>query len=281
MKEEVGYRARKRVIQQLTSRRRSDQFTRLQSADWDILIILDACRTDILQQAAGWPVDSAISPASCTPQWLQAVSSDSLFEGTHIISGNPQYEKVDANISYETLEPFWKNHWDSTLQTVPPEPILDRVDDIVEESSHSIVAHLQQPHWPYIAKLGNEWMLAYDDLGPWTLDSEEITSVQVAMQRGVIDIAKAKQAYDASIRSVWHTLTEYLPDWINSEYRVIVTADHGEMFGLLREFGFYEHPCSCHLAPLINVPWIELTPREETQTADKVEDRLRALGYAE
>jgi hypothetical protein len=281
VKEQIQYRAKKWLGQQLTSGRNSTQFQQLKSTDWDLILVLDACRVDTLRQIAGWPVESEVSPASCTPQWLKNIATDGIFDGSHIISGNPQYEKVDADLGCETIEPFWKRHWNATLQTILPEPILERVDEILEEHSRDVVAHLQQPHWPYVAKLNEEWLLAYDELGPWTIGNEEVTSVQVAMQRGLIDAEAAKRAYEASVRSVWETVVEYLARWVDHGYTIIVTADHGETFGRFRDFGFYEHPCSCHLAPLVNVPWIELTPAETTSSMDSVEDRLRALGYAE
>lgn len=281
MKEQIGYRTRKWATQQLSSRRNADQFARLHAVDWDILVVLDACRADVLRDTASWPVQTAVSPASCTPEWLRAIASCELFADTHILSGNPQYEKVGVKYGCKTLEPFWETHWESTLQTTLPEPMLNRVDEVIDDATGGVVAHLQQPHWPYVAKLGGEWMLACDKLGPWSVSDGDTASLQVAMQRGLIDIEKAKQAYKASIRSVWKTLSEYLSQWVDQGHTIVVTADHGETFGRFREFGFYEHPCGCHVPPLVNVPWIELRPPKKTQADKTVENRLRALGYAE
>lgn len=281
MDERIDYRTRKWVLQQLPSWNESTQLSRLKSIDWDVLIVLDACRADALQRIADWPVESATSPASCTPEWVDVVGTEGVFDQTHIVSGNPKYEQVDPPIEDATIEPYWESHWNTQLQTTLPESILDRVDELLDESSDSIVAHLQQPHWPYVAKLGGDWMLAYDDCGPWEVGTGEIDSLQVAMQRGVIDIETAKMAYEASISSVWDTVVQYLYEWIERDRTVIVTADHGETFGRLRELGMYEHPCNCHLRSLVTVPWIEFFPSDEAQTPDDVEDRLRALGYAQ
>jgi len=281
MKERIDYRMRKWILQQLSFKSESTQLSRLKSIDWDVLVVLDACRADALQRIADWPVESAISPASCTPEWVEAVATEGIFDRTHIVSGNPKYEQVDPPIEDATIEPYWESHWNTQLQTTLPETILDRVDGLLDESPPDIVAHLQQPHWPYVAKLGSHWMLAYDDCGPWDVGTDTIDSLQVAMQRGLIDTKKAKKAYEASISSVWNTVIQYLYQWIDQDYTVIVTADHGEMFGRLRELGIYEHPCNCHLRSLVTVPWIEFSPSGEIQTPDDVEDRLRALGYAE
>lgn len=281
MKETVGYRARKWAVQRLTSNSASDQFERLSDANWDVLVVLDACRLDSLRKVADWPIERTVSPASCTPRWLKAVSLNDIFRGKHIVSGNPQYRKVDADLGHASLDPFWERHWDDELQTTPPKPILDRVDTVVAEGNDEVVAHLQQPHWPYVATLGDRWMLAYEDLGPWSKDGSEIHSLQVAMQRGLIDIDEARRAYNASVASIWETVAEYLVEWVDRGLSVVVTADHGETFGRLRDYGFYEHPCGCHIDPLVSVPFVHVSPIESDRNADKVEDRLRALGYAD
>jgi hypothetical protein len=58
-----------------------------------------------------------------------------------------------------------------------------------------------------------------------------------------------------------------------------VTADHGETFGRLRDFGFYEHPCGCNISSLVKVPWVKINNSEQSRNIDTVEDQLQALGY--
>jgi len=280
MKERFDYRAKKWIFQQVTRHRSSDQLDRIAGTDWDVLVVLDACRVDTLRRVAGWPVDSAVSPASCTPRWLAAVADRGTFDGTHVVAGNPQYAKVDVDVGEESLERCWETHWDEELQTTLPEAMLKSVTETVADASN-VVAHLQPPHWPYVARLGDDWSLAYGDLGPWKTNGDEVVSVQVAMQRGLIDADRARRAYRASVQSVWEVLCEYLSEWVDDGYSVVVTADHGETFGRAREFGFYEHPCGCRIPPLVNVPWIELRPRTDRTGSGTVQDRLRALGYAE
>jgi hypothetical protein len=226
-------------------------------------------------------VNTAVSPDSCTPWWLRSAASEGVLDGTHILSANPQYDKVEADIDYDSIERFWETHWNTDLQTTLPEPILERITEVVTGNKKRVVAHLQQPHWPYVAKLGGEWLLADDELGSWTSELGETTSLQVAMQRGLIDIDKAKQAYRASVESVWQAVLKYIPQLVSDDHTVIITADHGETFGRLQDFGFYEHPCGCNIPPLVRVPWVEFSPSEPSQTMNTVEDRLQALGYAE
>jgi hypothetical protein len=239
------------------------------------MIILDACGSEALKSATYWPTETEVSPASCTPEWIQKAQSSDILENSRIVSANPQYEKFDIEA---LVEPYYETHWNDRLSTVLPEPILDRVDEIID-SEKKIVAHLQQPHWPYVAKLDDSWHLAYSDTGPW---DGRMYSTQAAMQRGFIELNKAKQAYYASVHSIWNVLTPYLRKWTENSITTIVTADHGEAFGEFRNMGMYEHPCKCHLSGLTHVPWIKLDPDEKvSKAAASVEDRLNALGYTD
>lgn len=277
MDEPLPYRAKKWLLQRLSTGKASTQLQRLDETDWDILLVLDACSVDVLRAVADWPVETVRSPASCTPEWLDAVDRSGVFETAHVVSANAQYTKTNPA---ETLERYWESHWDDDLSTVRPEPVLNRVDSLA--GKQPTVAHLQQPHWPYVAKLGQQWKIAYPDIGPWSTENGDIDSLQVAMARGHVDLSMARQAYQASVRSIWGTIRPYLNRWDEESRTVIVTADHGETFGRLGELGFYEHPCGCHIPPLVDVPWIEITQdTHANRTEPMVEDRLKALGYAE
>ncbi len=113
------------------------------------------------------------------------------------MTANPQYKKFEFEA--DSLEHFWQSHWDERRQTVLPEPVLDRVTEHVSGDGPPVIAHLQQPHWPYVARIEDNWELAYPDLGPWTDGDEEIAGMQVAMARGKIDVERAYNAYRASV----------------------------------------------------------------------------------
>ena len=275
MKEQFSYRAYKWFLQQVSSNRRATQRERLADTDWDILIILDACRAGVLRSAANWPVETVVSPASCTPEWLTEMSDSDALDN-RVVSANPQYEKFDID-----AELYYNTHWNDRLSTVLPEPVLDRVDELVDADT-PVVAHLQQPHWPYVAKFGDSWKLACRESGPWQSDQGEIDAVQVAMARGYVDMHSAWQAYRASVHSVWSALVPYVSQWADDSLTTVITADHGETFGRVKDMKFYEHPCECHIPPLTHVPWVEVHPeRAETEPEQTVENRLKALGYAE
>jgi hypothetical protein len=106
--------------------------------------------------------------------------------------------------------------------------------------------------------------------------------MQVAMARGHLDPDRAYRAYRASVRSVWDAVLPYVDAWLSEGHRVVVTTDHGEAFGTVRDGTMYEHPCNVNIRPLTRVPWVEFTPPEtRSETEGSVEARLAALGYAE
>lgn len=275
--ESLHYRGRKLAVQSLTRPNLESQLSEFES-DWDVAIVLDACRADTLQRKADWPIQTVHSPASLTPEWLRRVETAGILSDCHVVSANPQYQNV--NCGARTVEPVWESHWDEELQTVPPEPVLDRVSELVAAGESPVLAHLMQPHWPYIARVDDSWQQAYEDERPWISDGEEIDSVQVAMERGFVDMQAAIKAYRASVSSVWRTLLPYVDEWMD-EATVIVTSDHGETFGRLSDWGFYEHPYECHIPPLTRVPWVEFgTGENRLASSGTPEERLKALGYA-
>ena len=80
MKEQFSYRAYKWFVQQVTNNRNANQINRLEKTDWDILVILDACRVNPLRSIANWPVETVVSPASCTPEWLRELEQTEILD---------------------------------------------------------------------------------------------------------------------------------------------------------------------------------------------------------
>ena len=96
-KEPFLYRARKWALQQITSPS-TQQLDRIRTTDWDALLILDACRYDMFKELVSVPVEPVTSHASATPQWIRTMSDAGEFDDVTVITGNPQYSKVDRSI---------------------------------------------------------------------------------------------------------------------------------------------------------------------------------------
>lgn len=285
--EPLSYRARKRAVQELTTRlSRPTQLDRLAEDDWDVVVVLDACRRDALDAAADWPIGTAVSPGSATDEWLGAVADTDVFADAYVATGNMKYDFFDVGAA-ETAH-LWKTDWDAALGTVLPEPVLDRADEFLAAGDSPVVAHVLPPHAPYVARIGANWLPAYPQTSAWqpTRDKEaagdDPLSAQEAMASGRIDIDRARDSYEAAVENTWASLLPYLSDWVDREFDVVVTADHGEVFGRLGELKLYGHPNRCHIDPLVNVPYERFSPLAATDgAAESVEQKLQALGYAE
>jgi hypothetical protein len=282
--EPLTYRARKWLVQQVSERvRGGDQHQRLNDDEWDVAVVLDACRWDTLSELVSWPVEYANSPGSATPQWLAVAAETRVFEGAYLASGNAQYEDVDLGAA--ELHKLWESDWNARLGTVLPEPVLSTADDLLADGKRPVVAHLLPPHAPYVARVGGTWLPAFPDTKVWDRNPnvdghEDRMSPQVAMARGHIDLDRARRAYRASVASTWEVVAEYVGQWVGRELTVVVTADHGETFGGFRDLGFCGHPNRCHIDPLIKVPYERFEQAAPVEgAADSVDEKLSALGY--
>ena len=285
--EPLRYRAWKRAVQAVSTRvGEPTQLDRLDDVEWDGVVVLDACRWDALDAAADWPFDYARSPGSATDEWLGVVADHGCFEGAVVATGNVKYEFFD--VGADEVAHCWETDWDSGLGTVLPEPVLDRADAFLADGHRKVVAHVMPPHAPYVARVAETWLPAYPQTGAWDhagaadASEDDTPSAQVAMAAGLIDIDRARASYEAAVESAWKTLVPYVADWIGRDLDVVVTADHGEVFGGLDGYGFYGHPNRCHIRPLVRVPFERFTrPAERADAAESVEQKLQALGYAE
>lgn len=290
--EPFHYRARKWLIQQITSRtKRPNQHQWLRDLDWDVVIVLDACRWKTIDDVCEWPFDKARSPGTTTRQWLKEARDSGIFEGAHIVSGQGQYETVDdLGASSIDLTPF-HNEYDRRLQTVLPSVVLDRADDAQDQGKTPLVAHVLPPHAPYIAKVGDEWVLTEPTVDIWkrpsgsegsvvSTDEKEFLSPQVAMATGYVDMDRARAGYRASVQSTWEVVSEYIGQWVGEGLTVVLTADHGETLGTLRDLGLHGHPSRCHIKPLTEVPFEVFRPGENPhEPRETTEEKLKALGY--
>lgn len=285
--EPFRYRARKWLLQRASDTwKRPDQHDRLADVDWDVLVVLDAGRFDVLEQVADWPVGRCRSPGSATGHWLSACQNSGALASAHVAPGNANYANWDVGAT--EVDHVWRDHWNDRLGNVLPEPVLDSAADFIADGCRPVVAHLLPPHAPYVARVGNTWTPAFPDVDVWRLnparESDEKLSPQVAMATGHVDMERAVAGYRASVASTWDVVTDYVGDWVADDLTVVVTADHGETFGRWRDWKLYGHPNRIHLGPLVEVPWIvfeQADPIAEDEAASGVTEKLEALGYVE
>ena len=283
-------------------RRRYDCGIDIMEADWDILIVLDACRADYFEEIVGTDFDDyrrEKSRASATMEWMQANFEDGVFGDTVYVSANPWVTKI-APDAFHHIENLWLDRDYLTAkeleeinslgeagidykETITAAETTEAALRVAEEyPDKRIIVHYLQPHAPYIGMEGGELLGYVPDEDPSDAGHSELR------RRTVVNLYRANLGY------AWHHAERVIDE---VQGKTVVTSDHGEMFG---EFHWpwpirgYDHPIGLRTHELVTVPWaviederrpvVDHGPRRHSVTADeqdKLTDRLRDLGYAD
>lgn len=270
----------------------------IMSADWDNLIILDACRFDIFEQVASdlpGKLTKVDSKASATNEFLRANFSGEELYGTVYVTANPQLYRIEngiydvepINVKFHDKVEVWQEGWHNEYRTVMPEVVTEAALEAAERYPNKrLIVHYMQPHAPYIGETGVE-ELPTEYLNFWA-----------SFLNGEFDVSleTARRAYRENLQLVLPDVSELLS---KCKGKTVVTADHGELLGdrdfpiPIRRFG---HPPYTNISPLVEVPWlvhesgsrpdiIAETPEDmrnsESIDSDTVKQRLKSLGYTQ
>jgi hypothetical protein len=252
--------------------------------DWDLLILLDGCRTDAIEQVADEyeflaEPGTIRSVASTSDEWMRKTFNEDyapLVAETVYVTANAHIRKFDTDL-FKDLEEVYEWGWDDEHETTPAEPVTDaaiKYGRKYRNGGGQMIVHYMQPHFPSIPKPighGSRTKSAWARLWSESLPEDELWSSYIANLRYVLDSV------------------EVLLQNIDAE-KVVISADHGNAMG---EWGVYEHPGGLHLRCLREVPWYEATASdsggrvpdlkdEERDTSDEtISTQLEALGYRE
>jgi hypothetical protein len=256
--------------------------------EWDVLLVLDACRLDLMQDVEEeWvrPIDSIWSVGSSSPEWLEKTFDDvhqKEMAETVYVTGNPFSEpKVEAEW-FEELDEVWRYGWDDSIGTIPPAHLSGRVMAHHDREPEHMIVHYMQPHYPFVPDpIGDRLRIEnFGDMG---------TNVWDMLRRGQVTREAVWSSYRKNLEYVLEDV-ERLLGALDDE-TVVVTADHGNGLG---EWGIYGHPLYVQTPELRRVPWIELDAGEfdgsyDALSVDDVRERstveladtekLEHLGY--
>ena len=266
-------------------------------ADWDVLLLLDTCRPDVLGEVADDydylpdddPVPTRYSLGSTSWEWLEKTFVDDyraeLAETAYVCANGFSKEFGDAFPAdpewFGLLDEVWRYGWDDDRGICPPSTVTDRAVAVSREYDFDrLIVHYMQPHAPY---------RSLDAVGRASEEDRDGNrrSVWDLLQMGDLDRATAWDAYRDNLRWVLDEGVSPLLSNVDAD-RVVISSDHGEAFG---EWGFYGHYRHVPVDALRVVPWVEttatdegtLTPSVEPEqvelTTDTVDERLAALGY--
>ncbi|PSQ35968.1 hypothetical protein BRD05_03965 [Halobacteriales archaeon QS_9_70_65] len=264
-------------------------------ADWDLLVVLDACRADLWAETVppdgDLPVGTTrLSPAGTSAEWLEAVLGRpaAALSSVGYVTANPYSDGHVDGDALGYLREVWRDAWDDDLGTVPPRAVTDaavragRARDL-----DRLIVHYMQPHFPSVADDRDDGV-ALEAFGDRSL------SVWEDLRFGRRSRADVWAAYRANLRAVLDDVQLLLSN-VDAD-RAVITADHGNAFG---ERGVYGHAAGLAFRPLREVPWAVTAatdegdyeppgaaPREADADPDldgdgdaDVVDRLESLGY--
>lgn len=297
----VRNRFRAHVVGRLLKNRGGD-VPSVMELDWDILIILDACRWDTYREMVegfefGGNLGSRQAVGTGTPEFLEKTFGGGTFHDTVYVTGNSYVETELAAGTFHAVDHVWVDGWDEEVGTVRPSVMAERgLQAAKQYPKKRIIVHLTQPHTPYIGepRVGSRTGSRNRNKALGVEETIEAVDPFELLRRGEVTEAEVLAAYRDNLRLALESVERLVSD---VEGRVAITADHGEAFGD-RAWPFpmkiYGHPIGVRIPALTMVPWhvIDTGPRRklasdppgktETQPAtseDIIEDRLEALGY--
>lgn len=238
-------------------------------ADWDNLLILDACRYDLFSEVAvadglEGELTTFCSRGSSSSEFFEENFAGRRYDDTVYVTANP-HEKRKLGPTFYHTDRVWIDGWDDDAGVVLPETLAKRT--MAAHDAHPnkrLIAHFMQPHVPFIGEtrlnVGSEMM---DGFRGMMLDEDELDeddmemkfTVWEALSKGEVDKEMFWKAYRDNLRYV---LEEALPLAEQLPGKTVITADHGNAMG---EYAFpfpvpvYFHPNGIRLPVLNEVPW--------------------------
>jgi hypothetical protein len=130
--------------------------------DWDVAIILDACRYDTFKEVYEQYLPSGKLEKKCgasdTLDWLYSVfGKDGREHNVIYVSAHPGINSkgvawgfFNANKKFYKVYDAWLNGWDWKIGTALPEEVAKiAIQTRKKNPNKKIIAHFMQPHFPY------------------------------------------------------------------------------------------------------------------------------------
>lgn len=266
------------------------------SADWDTLIIFDACRFDTYEQEHHLPgeLSKVRSQGSHSSQWLKENFEGRQLHDTVYVSPNA-YAPILSDKTFHAADLFADEAVDESARAILPETVTDHALTAHHRYPNKrLIIHYMQPHVPYIGETGRQIPHKGPDPDREGFDTSETTrglwtNIRYGLEQ--IEMKDVKQAYRENLRIVQNEARKIV-DTVDG--KTVISADHGNLFGErlwpIPILG-YGHPRGIRHSGLIEVPWHELPSNERREIESdppvtsvkpdqsEIESRLEALGY--
>lgn len=277
------------------------------SQDWDYLIILDACRYDAFAEVVDLDGDlkCVTSRGSHSIEFCEKNFAGNEYYDTVYVTANGYGARLSQNVFHDLIftdESDVVSDVDvlhSSSEGMAPSTVSNAALEAYNNYPNKrMIIHFMQPHDPYLGPTAEDLRSRVADDGLTvvardpekiknhdTNDSNVVSTLAGAVNDGYISQEELKEVYYENLEIV----LEHVNDLINELVgKIVVTADHGELFG---EYDIIGHPKYRYYKELREVPWLiidtddrpDIISEKPTESTivdeDAVEERLRALGY--
>lgn len=261
--------------------------TSIWDREWDLLIILDACRPEWIQQVSDnyshlGDVETLHSVGSHSREWINATFDTEYAEElsqTLYVTGNHYANQIDRSLlaKFETAHDY--GNWAYEAAAPPAHIITDLAIAAARESTWDrCIVHYMQPHKPFLER-GND-RTEYNVI-PWSIGYEPYRRVL----RGNLSVEGLHAAFRSNLEYVLFEVETLFKNIDAPE--AAITADHGQALG---EDGLWDHAVGVNHPIMRRVPWVETTAEDQhTHSPEKyeqtdydqatVKNNLEDLGY--
>jgi len=238
--------------------------------EWDILIILDACRYDVFElfNDISGTLEPRYSLGSCTEEWVYN-NFDRECKDIVYVSGNAWVSEWKLNNKLKIENPFyrlievWDWAWDEKINAVHPSSVTRASIQAMDENPDKrFIIHYLQPHSPFLSfkkRVGRGNLRDYlQDKNKRFLTREELQKLEGMVWQYVgdkVNVEEVREGYIANFLIVLEEVKKLIEN-INTDKVVYITSDHGEMLGYKGEtFG---HGKGIVNEALRKVPWFRV-----------------------
>lgn len=247
--------------------------------DWDVLIVLDACRADLFEEVVDTDRFDAYrrikSPGSRTPEWSRENFRGHELGDVVYVASNGFATTVLGDTFHEIVKV-----WEGVDGVPTPSDMTEAARTAHEEYLNKrLIVHYLQPHRPFLhSDIGFDETIADN---PWR-----------ALGNGRIDRDIVWELYRENLERVFQRAFE-LADELPG--RAVITSDHGNLVGERTypiPIRLYGHPEGVRHPGLVEVPWAVLEDESRPRIVDdglgsvsEADETIRAhledLGYVD
>jgi hypothetical protein len=207
--------------------------------DWDNLLLLDACRYDMLQRVGGFDgeIGYKILRSSTSPEFCDEYIAGNEFHDTIYVTANSFGAQVDDSVFYKKIVTLGDDR--ELKVNLAPEMVYQRaLDAHRDHPDKRLMVHFMQPHSPYFGEKAAELRERLTDRGYnfWVWDDElsEADGDRDGVYTHLLDAAKDRNITTDELTEIYLENLDIVLEYVKKLAtemggKTIVTSDHGEV----------------------------------------------------